>query len=493
MIGLKKTILFLINGFGIEKKDSYSVYDANMLPTLDRMMQNNLYASVESKASDYSSGYQLLSTGTMNTSNYSYLDEQIESNKLIENPNLKKFNDENIGKETKIHFFIHLNSQDDIDALNKFVKYLKIDVNRIIVHIILNQNNLSEYKTITKLIANFTFSSFKATNIGLIFGENCITDAKNEEHLKSIERVLYNSKSGEAWLEYVKKFAILENSNILPINVAPFCVNDDFAIKNEDTFVLFNFNKCLYDNLINGILNPHIVYKTVDASTLKIYSLFPLEGSVSVLNLLNNVKAKEYMAQYLENTNINSLILTDKENLNLINYMVNGFENVANPRVKYMLSSNELLANKEQMQAIMDSKDYDLIIINTRIDNLNTINEVKDTLHNIDTYINNIESIAEGKATLIISSLFGINKELQISNLANDKATINFYGSVPFILINKDYTKENYSIGYGTPINVLATAIKCCNEDAKYPSLLKHKSALFKSFKEKLGGLGIKK
>ena len=61
---MKKTVLFLINGFGIEKKDSYSIYDAKALPTLDEMMNNNLYTSLESNASDYTTGYQLFSTGT---------------------------------------------------------------------------------------------------------------------------------------------------------------------------------------------------------------------------------------------------------------------------------------------------------------------------------------------------------------------------------------------------------------------------------------------
>ena len=239
---MKKTVLFLINGFGIEKKDSYSIYDAKALPTLDKMMNNNLYTSLESTASDYTTGYQLFSTGTLKTNNYSYLNDLIDNNKLIENENLKKFNNDNIGKETRIHIFIHLNSEDVIESLNKFVKYLKLDLNRVIVHFILNQNSLTEYKSITTLINNFTFSSFKATNIGLVFGENIITDINNLEEQKNLYRILFNSKSGEKWPEYAKKLNGLSNNNVLPINIPPFCINDDFTIKDNDTFIFFNFN-----------------------------------------------------------------------------------------------------------------------------------------------------------------------------------------------------------------------------------------------------------
>ena len=74
---MNKTILFLINGFGIEKKDSYSIYDENLLPTLDNMMKTNIFGSVESKAYDYSTAYQLFSTGSINTSNITYLNDLI--------------------------------------------------------------------------------------------------------------------------------------------------------------------------------------------------------------------------------------------------------------------------------------------------------------------------------------------------------------------------------------------------------------------------------
>ena len=483
---MKKTVLFLINGFGIEKKDSYSIYDANALPTLDKMMNNNLYTSIESSASDYTTGYQLFSTGTLKTNNYAYLNDLIENNKLIDNESFKKFNNDNIGKVSRIHFFVHLNSEDVIETLNKFVKYLKLDMNRVIVHFILNQSNLAEYKSITTLINNFTFSSFKATNIGLIFGESIITDSNNLEEQKNLARILFNSKSGEKWPEYAKKLNGLSNNNILPINIPPFCINDDFTVKDNDTFIFFNFSKCNYKSLIDGIMSPPIVYKTVDTTTLQLYSLFPIDNETRVTNLLDNIRASEYMADYLDKTNVNTAILTDQENLNIINYMVNGFANLLPPKIKYLLSNKELLANKEQMQKLIFDSGYDLIIINTRIDNLKTINEIKDMLHTIDSYVAILEELCQEKATLIISSLFGINKELQISSLSPEKGLVNFYGSVPCIVVNSTYSKEEYALGFGTVINILGTALKCCNEKSKYPTLIKQKNALFKSLKEKL-------
>ena len=42
----RKTILFLINGFGVERKESYSIYDASLMPTLDSLSKKYLFSTI---------------------------------------------------------------------------------------------------------------------------------------------------------------------------------------------------------------------------------------------------------------------------------------------------------------------------------------------------------------------------------------------------------------------------------------------------------------
>ena len=42
---MKKNILLLINGFGIEKADSHSVYSAELMPNMDRLTHEMVFAS----------------------------------------------------------------------------------------------------------------------------------------------------------------------------------------------------------------------------------------------------------------------------------------------------------------------------------------------------------------------------------------------------------------------------------------------------------------
>ena len=43
-----RTILFLINGFGIESKDSYSIYDESVMPNFDKLSKKYMFSTLNS-------------------------------------------------------------------------------------------------------------------------------------------------------------------------------------------------------------------------------------------------------------------------------------------------------------------------------------------------------------------------------------------------------------------------------------------------------------
>ena len=84
----RKTVLFLINGFGIERKESYSIYDSSLMPTFDEITKKYLFSTIESNVNNYYDGYRNMSLDINELYNYSILDEQIEDKKLQTNPPL---------------------------------------------------------------------------------------------------------------------------------------------------------------------------------------------------------------------------------------------------------------------------------------------------------------------------------------------------------------------------------------------------------------------
>ena len=61
---MKKTVLFLMNGFGIEQLDSYSIYSAKLMPNLDNYTKKYLFSSIATSSYNLVSGYRTFSTGS---------------------------------------------------------------------------------------------------------------------------------------------------------------------------------------------------------------------------------------------------------------------------------------------------------------------------------------------------------------------------------------------------------------------------------------------
>ena len=71
---MKKNILLLINGFGIEQSDSINVYSETLMPNMDRLTKEKLFVSLASKDLDYKDGYRKFSIGINESLTYSIIE-----------------------------------------------------------------------------------------------------------------------------------------------------------------------------------------------------------------------------------------------------------------------------------------------------------------------------------------------------------------------------------------------------------------------------------
>ena len=102
-----KTILMLLNGFGVEKKNSYPIYDSTLMPTFDELSSSFLFSnnSVISKVNNIYDAYRDISLDVHELYNYSIIGKDIE-NKTLGNKqmllNMKKDFDT---KDGNLHIF----------------------------------------------------------------------------------------------------------------------------------------------------------------------------------------------------------------------------------------------------------------------------------------------------------------------------------------------------------------------------------------------------
>lgn len=91
-----------MNGFGVEQLDSYSIYNAKLMPNLDRYTKEYLFSSIETPASNLVSGYRCFSTGSLYPLSYSLIDNYLD--KFAENKNFELYLN-SINENGKIHIF----------------------------------------------------------------------------------------------------------------------------------------------------------------------------------------------------------------------------------------------------------------------------------------------------------------------------------------------------------------------------------------------------
>ena len=134
--------------------------------------------------------------------------------------------------------------------------------------------------------------------------------------------------------------------------------------------------------------------------------------------------------------------------------VIRSVDNMGLDKIYLKLTEEDFVKFSEKLEAY--AKEYDLT--------------------QIDQNLAMIKDICFGKYTLIVSSLFGMKKELPMAN--KEMGLVNFFGSVPVILIDQRYEKALYKLGYGSIYTLLGTVIRCANPEKKFPTLLKKKDFL---------------
>lgn len=460
---MKRTILFLMNGFGIEKASSYNIYNDKLMPNLDKYTKDYMFAPIETPAYNYLEGYRLFSTGSNVPLTYALIKNYME--KFDTNPNMNFFLNNITGN---IQLYLFLENDKSLEHLRNLLKFIRTKyTNSIFLHIVLTSPDTENYKEIEKILSKITYD-FTDCKIATIIGLNSLKGDLTQYMNMLTKQV------GERWVELEKKFVALTNTKTAPNDVKEFYMKEGFKIQPDDTYLFFN-----YDNIdINNLLANLTKINSID----KMYSMFPIKGikypmfafpvsSTSLVNSLNSIEAK-------------ALIFTEANYMGYINYYCNGLSSANSENLNFSKIDDSLLLDKNKLDYIIKNTTQELLIFDYHVENCTTADELKDKLSKIDNMLLNLHDVATtNEISLIISSLYGIKKEIAID--MHTKAIVDFSLKVPFIVIDPVFKKNNFRVGLGNIYNLSSTVLT--NVNNKYNGaevLIKKKSALYKMFKK---------
>lgn len=477
---MKKSILFLINGYGVEQNDSIEIYSKDLMPCLDSIISQNTLIRIPNLFLDYRSAYRKFSMGIDRDLSHSLVEMNIAKNEHSENQLLKYIANETLKKESNLHIFAYVDSYNTFEELAEYVKSFKLKMNsKIFVHFILNQKSLMDYKDIEKGITFFTYEMGTNVKVAIITGESSFND------LISVREIVksFLTETGEKWKDYQKKLDVFMSTKMVPFKARPFAANYGYRLEDNDQILFFNYSNVSIEMFKNEIETQR--YRKIDVSTIGYYSLFPIKcGELKIPFMYNYALASTCFLNSLKSINARCLVLDKRVNCPIINYYLTGLRNSADDNLKYIPTDDWDLKDVNKLMESLKSYDKELIILNYEIDSSKTVEELKERLNKIDNLIGNIYNYCvDSNIALFVSSLYGMSRDMY--NKKAELCKVNLYSKVPFIMANTDFSSAEYSLSDGNLFDIANTILFTLNNTFPNSGILKKKSKLFSLFQKK--------
>ena len=481
---MKKSILLLINGFGIERAGSYNVYNAQLMPNLEKIRTEKIFFSIPNKYLDYKSAYRNFSIGINNPLTYNIIENNINSEQYKNNKVLKYIINEVNKNKTKLHLFVYWDCDKTIEYLNLYLKEIALQIKtKIYIHVILSHKSLLDYKDIDKGLNTISYELGNNIKIGIVTGENNLT---NPLPLKELVKA-YITEYGEKWKDISKRLNVYYETKTPPCDARTFEVNIGYRPEQNDQLLFFNFSNVDITPFINELLNQKYVKFSLD--DVMLYSLFPIKCEQKKIPFMYNYGvASNYALNSLKSVKAQTLVIDKKERCSLINYYLTGLRNEIDDDLKYLPFDDAFMYDPEKLLEKIKQYDKQLYIINYEIETTKTLEDLKNRLSNIDKMIGAINKYCEdNNYGLYISSMYGVEKE--VLNEKMERKVINFSGKSPVMISDKSINIENYTFVDPASLYDLSNTV-IWSLDHNYPEmgLLKRKTGLFSFLYKKKGG-----
>lgn len=482
---MKKSIIFLINGLGIEKPGSYSISLDQDMPNLCRTKETSFFTTAITNSLEYRSAYQQFFMGDTYKMELDYIKENILNNNLVNNPVYQSFASNVSNQEAKLHIFLEPTTERVVEQINDLVSNLNLPKNKkVYIHLLLPQLTVDDYNKLTEIINYIKYHIDERINVGFVIGKEYLSEKLTVDEKKQMCKLLFYC-SAERWIRTEEKLQSLKEQNIIPCKAAGFCANNDCYIQNNDTILFFNTRREDYDKFITSIYgNAQEVIKNSPIN-IPVYSLLKLYSQYNINSFAENINYENSLSNNLQKYNKKALILTNREHVNLINFYANGLNQVNNPNIVFMIL-DESLYDYNTVVNIIDNSDYDLIIFDYFMDTSSTINNLKIGLRNIDKVLGNVVVCSENKHSLFITSLFGLKKELPLADYNSEKVLLDYEMQIPIFFYDYTYPASKYSLFPGDTNLILSSALWCLTNDPHIESLIRQKGLLknlFNAFK----------
>ena len=484
---MKKSVLFLINGLGIEKAGSYSISLDQCMPNLLRTKETSYFTTAYVDAIEEQSAYQSFFIGDTSRMELDFLKDNLMNDSLPNHPTFQKLV-QSVSQEHKLHIFFDPTNDIIVDEINTMVTKMGLgNDKKVYLHLLLSQLTISEYDKLISRINYIKYHIHSAITVGFIMGNEFLSDQLTKDEMDYMRKMLFYC-SCERWSETEKKLNSLKEEKVRPCDVPGFTTTNNCTIENGDTILLFNTKRNNHDKLLHSIYqNAPAVFQSEQVQ-LPLFSVVKLDSSYPVISFIDNIQYDNSLASILQKANKKALVIAEESQIRYLNFLANGFNHINNPAIAFMKKDDAYLENSGNIQNIIDASPYDLIIFNYHMDVSKTINDLKNQLTKIDVVLGLVANQCVNKHSLFITSLYGLKKTLPLAPYNAEMVTLDYETQIPIFFFDYSYPRSKYVLIPGYTNDILLSSVKCCAPELECDSLIREKGLvnnLLKAFQKK--------
>ena len=499
---MKKIILLILDGYGINKSDFGNAIKEAKTPVMDKLLM--MYPNSELEASgtfvglpkgqmgNSEVGHMTIGSGRVTPQPLTYINEKIKNKEFFDNELLNNTIDYVLENNSNLHLIGLLSNGGVHSSINHFYAVLALakmkGLKNIVLDIITDGRD-----TPVKSGINFV-SEFmdKADKLGIgcistISGRYYAMDRDNrwERIKKSYNAIVY--ESGNNFPNYNVCFNEHYKRNITDEFINPSVITPGKSIKEKDAVLFMNYRPERMKELISALTDKNFkMFRTKHFENVKFVSLFNIHKNIPFA--FETTKPNNTLGEYLMELDYTQARIAETEKYAHVTHFFDGTKDLNSPNIeKFLIPSPDVptydmkpeMSVGEVTSTVLKEieNDYDFILVNfanpDMVGHTGNYKAVVDAIEICDFCLGKIyEKVKEHFYELIITADHGNAEKM----LNRDKTPITSHttSKVPFIICNDEIKLKPE----GTLIDIAPTIIDLY--EIKKPDVMTGESLIIK-------------
>ncbi len=464
---MKKVILLILDGFGINNNEYGNAVKTAHTPVLDKLM--TVFPNTELEASgtevglpkgqvgNSEVGHMTIGSGRINPQPLTYINEKIKTKEFFENEVLDNMINYVKEKDSTLHLVGLLSNGGVHSSANHFYAALAMaklkKVKKVCFHFITDGRDTSPTSGAT-FINDFMerAKKLKLGELVTLSGRYYAMDRDNrwERIKKTYDAMVYGK--GNEFPRYEVCFNEHYKRGITDEFINPSIITKGNLISDNDAILFINFRSERMKELIETFTNKTFkMFETKEFKGLKLYSLFNIHEDVEYA--FDIERPTQTFGEYIDGLDFTQARIAETEKYAHVTYFFDGMKELNSKKIEKILipspgvptyDSKPEMSVGEVTETVLHSleNDYDFILINfanpDMVGHTGNFQATVDAIEICDFCLGKIfEKAKEHFYELIITADHG-NAEKML-NKEGEPITSHTTSKVPFIICNTDY------------------------------------------------------